>query len=98
MKEKGEAYKKPATMKKFICRKTAVQVSSLQLLHHLRFRHDLAYLVAGDCWLAGMIITWIVKSFDEDVDYYGRWQKSKNWKTSISMRLLRQAEKWQLIL
>ena len=39
---------------------------------------------------AGMIISWIVKSFDEDVDYYVPVRKSKNWKTSISMRLLRQ--------
>ncbi len=31
MKEKGEAYKSLTTMKKFICRKTAVPVSSLRL-------------------------------------------------------------------
>ncbi len=90
MKEKGEAYKKPDHYEKFICRKTAVQVSSLQLSPPSRFRHDLAYLVAGDCWLRRHVITWIVKSFDEDVDYYVPVAKSKNWKTSISMRLLRQ--------
>lgn len=39
---------------------------------------------------AGMIISWIVKSFDEDVDYYVPVPEVENWKTSISMRLLRQ--------
>ncbi len=38
---------------------------------------------------AGMIITWIVKSFDRDVDYYAL-AKSKTGKPAFSMRLLRQ--------
>lgn len=39
---------------------------------------------------AGMIITWIVKSFDEDVDYYVPVAEIEKLETSISMRLLRQ--------
>ncbi|MFP1463597.1 hypothetical protein ACLB1E_30645 [Escherichia coli] len=67
-----------------------MQVSSLQLLDHLRFRHDRHIWWLAIVGFAGMIITWIVKSFDEDVDYYVPVAEIEKWKTSISMRLLRQ--------
>ncbi len=90
MKEKGEAYKKPDHYEEIQCRKTAVPVSSLRLSPPSSVCHDLAYLVASDCWLRRHDHHWIVKSFDEDVDYYVPVAEIENWKTSISMRLLRQ--------
>ncbi len=90
MKEKGEAYKKPDHYEEIHSRKTAVPVSSLRLSPPSSVSHDLAYLVAGDCWLRRHDHHLIVKSFDEDVDYYVPVAEIENWKTSISMRLLRQ--------
>ncbi len=71
MKEKGEAYKKPDHYEEIhMPKKQRCRYRHCSFLHHLRFRHDLAYLVAGDCWLRRHDHHWIVKSFDEDVDYY----------------------------
>ncbi len=39
---------------------------------------------------AGIPVTWIIKSFDEDVDYYVPVAVVENWKISISMRLTKQ--------
>ncbi len=71
MKEKGEAYKKPDHYEEIhMPKKQRCRYRHCSFLHHLRFRHDLAYLVAGDCWLRRHDHHRIVKSFDEDVDYY----------------------------
>nr|VXZ87965.1 Ubiquinol oxidase subunit 1 [Klebsiella pneumoniae] len=46
-------------------------------------------------WMAiasfiGIVATRIIKSFDEDVDYYVPVAEVENWKNSISMRLTKQ--------
>lgn len=91
MKEKGEAYKKPDHYEEIHMPKNSgagIVIAAFSTIFGFAMIWHIWWLaIVG---FAGMIITWIVKSFDEDVDYYVRWQKSKNWKTSISMRLLRQ--------
>ena len=88
MKRKAKPYKSLTTMKKIHMPKTAVQVSSLQLSPPSSVSQAIWHI----WWLAivgfaGMIITWIVKSFDGTWITTCRWQKSKNWKTSISMEI-----------
>ncbi len=57
-------------MKKFICRKQRRRHRDCRLRYGIWFRHDLAYLVDGDRQLHRHRSDWIIKSFDEDVDYY----------------------------
>ncbi|XPE46502.1 hypothetical protein ACNKHO_02380 [Shigella flexneri] len=51
-------------------------VFGFAIIWHIPWRAMLASL--------GIVITWIIKSFDEDVDYYVPVREVKSWKTSIS--------------
>jgi len=71
MKEKGEAYKQPASYEEIHMPKNSgaaivicafATVMGFALIWHIWWMAGLSFL--------GMIVTWIVKSFDEDVDYY----------------------------
>ncbi|EKN6038598.1 cytochrome o ubiquinol oxidase subunit I [Yersinia enterocolitica] len=71
MKEKGKAYKRPAKYEEIHMPKNTgagVIIAGFSLI----FGFAMIWYI---WWLAivgfvGMIVTWIVKSFDEDVDYY----------------------------
>ncbi|MBS0848724.1 cytochrome o ubiquinol oxidase subunit I [Citrobacter sp. JGM124] len=71
MKEKGEAYKKPTSYEEIhMPRNSAAGIVISALLAVFGFA-----MIWHIWWLAiitfaGTIVTWIVKSFDEDVDYY----------------------------
>ncbi|SUB18090.1 Ubiquinol oxidase subunit 1 [Pantoea agglomerans] len=71
MKEKGEAYKQPESYEEIHMPKNSgaaiiicafATVMGFALIWHI-------WWLAGVSFL-GMIVSWIVKSFDEDVDYY----------------------------
>jgi cytochrome o ubiquinol oxidase subunit 1 len=71
MKEKGEAYKKPAKYEPIHMPKNTgagVIIAGFSLVFGFAMIWDIWWMaIAG---FVGMIVTWIVKSFDEDVDYY----------------------------
>ncbi|KGM28481.1 cytochrome o ubiquinol oxidase subunit I [Photorhabdus luminescens] len=71
MKEKGTAYKRPAQYEEIHMPKNAgagVIIAGFSLLFGFAMIWHIWWLVIAS--FAGMIITWIAKSFDEDVDYY----------------------------
>ena len=71
MKEKGEAYKKPDHYEEI-----HMPTNSGAGIVITAFSTIFGFAMIWHIWwlaivgFAGMIITWIVKSFDEDVDYY----------------------------
>jgi cytochrome o ubiquinol oxidase subunit 1 len=71
MKEKGTAYKKPAKYEKIHMPKNSGAgfiIAVLSLAAGFALIWDIWWLaIAG---FAGVVISWIWKSFDEDVDYY----------------------------
>ncbi|PVZ87345.1 cytochrome o ubiquinol oxidase subunit I [Serratia sp. S1B] len=71
MKEKGEAYKKPAKYEPIHMPKNTgagVVIAAFSLVFGFAMIWHIWWMaIVG---FAGMIITWIAKSFDEDVDYY----------------------------
>lgn len=71
MKEKSEAYKKPAKYEPIHMPKNTgagVIIAGFSLVFGFAMIWDIWWMaIAG---FVGMIVTWIVKSFDEDVDYY----------------------------
>ena len=77
-------------MKKFICRKQRRRHRDCRLRYGIWFRHDLAYLVDGDRQLHRHRSDRIIKSFDEDVDYYVPVAEVEKLENSISMRLTKQ--------
>ncbi|KAA1444905.1 cytochrome o ubiquinol oxidase subunit I, partial [Escherichia coli] len=71
MKEKGTAYKRPAQYEEIHMPKNAgagVIIAGFSLLFGFAMIWHIWWLAIAS--FAGMIITWIAKSFDEDVDYY----------------------------
>ena len=90
MKEKAKRTSNLRIMKKFICRKQRRGHHHCCIRNGVWLRDDLAYLVDGDCWFRRHRSDWIIKSFDEDVDYYVPVAEVENWKISISMRLTKQ--------
>ena len=71
MKEKGEAYKKPDHYEEIHMPKNSgagIVIAAFSTIFGFAMIWHIWWLaIVG---FAGMIITWIVKSFDEDVDYY----------------------------
>ncbi|GAA0344857.1 cytochrome o ubiquinol oxidase subunit I [Morganella psychrotolerans] len=71
MKEKGTAYKRPAKYEDVHMPKNTaagVIIAGFSLIFGFAMIWHIWWLaIVG---FAGMIVTWIVKSFDEDVDYY----------------------------
>jgi len=71
MKEKGEAYKQPTQYEEIhMPRNTGagIVIAAFSLIFGFAMIWHIWWMaIAG---FAGMIVAWIVKSFDEDVDYY----------------------------
>ncbi len=71
MKEKGTAYKKPAKYEKIHMPKNSgagIVIAVFSLLFGFAAIWDMWWLVIVS--FIGVVVTWIAKSFDEDVDYY----------------------------
>jgi len=71
MKEKGEAYKQPAHYEEIHMPKNSgagIVITAFATLFGFAMIWHIWWLAIAS--FAGMIISWIVKSFDEDVDYY----------------------------
>lgn len=71
MKEKGESYKKPAKYEPIHMPKNTgagVIIAGFSLVFGFAMIWNIWWMaIAG---FVGMIVTWIAKSFDEDIDYY----------------------------
>jgi len=71
MKEKGEAYKRPTSYEEIhMPRNSAAGIIISALLAVFGFAMIWHIWWLAIATFAGTIIAWIVKSFDEDVDYY----------------------------
>ncbi len=71
MKEKGEAYVKPAKYEKIHMPRNSgagFVIAMLSLVSGFALIWDIWWLALVT--FIGIVVTWIVKSFDEDVDYY----------------------------
>ncbi|MNT06631.1 Cytochrome bo(3) ubiquinol oxidase subunit 1 [compost metagenome] len=71
MKEKGVAYKKPAKYEPIHMPKNTgagVIIAGFSLVFGFAMIWDIWWMAIAA--FVGMIVTWIAKSFDEDVDYY----------------------------
>src|SRR5476649_479755 len=71
MKEKGEAYVKPAKYEKIHMPRNSGAgfiIAMLSLVSGFALIWDIWWLALVT--FIGIVVTWIVKSFDEDVDYY----------------------------
>jgi cytochrome o ubiquinol oxidase subunit 1 len=71
MKEKGEAYVKPAKYEKIHMPRNSGAgfiIAMLSLVSGFALIWDIWWLALVS--FIALVVTWIVKSFDEDVDYY----------------------------
>lgn len=91
MKEKGEAYQQPGQYEEIHMPKNSgagIVIAAFATVFGFAMIWHIWWLaIVG---FAGMIISWIVKALMKMWITTCRSRKSKNWKTNISMRLLRQ--------
>ncbi|STV95766.1 cytochrome O ubiquinol oxidase subunit I [Klebsiella michiganensis] len=85
MKEKGDAYKKPAGYEEIHMPKNSgagIVIAAFATVFGFAMIWHIWWMAIAS--FVGILVTWIIKSFDEDVDYYVPVAVVENWKISIS--------------